>query len=89
MVLNELATNATKYGALSVETGSVTVSWKIVDNTGKRVLRVRWKELGGPKVASPSKQGFGTRLIQSGLSGQAHLDYAEDGIACSIELYLQ
>jgi len=56
MVLNELATNATKYGALSVETGSVTVSWKIVDNTGKRVLRVRWKELGGPKLSREERK---------------------------------
>lgn len=60
LILHELATNATKYGSLSVEEGKVTISWKEED--GRVVLL--WQESGGPAVATPSRRGFGSVLIE-------------------------
>ena len=88
MVLNELATNATKYSALSVAAGSVTVSWNVLESAGT-LVQILWKERGGPPVVPPTKQGFGTRLIQASLSGRTRLDYVADGVTCSIEMPLQ
>ena len=68
LLLNELCTNATKYGALSKESGSVAVSWA-EDAAGKSLI-VRWVERGGPQVAPPAARGFGTRLIESGIPRQ-------------------
>ena len=54
MVLHELATNAAKYGALSGDEGKVRVAWHVLDDE----LRVEWRELDGPKAASPGHQWF-------------------------------
>ena len=67
MAMHELATNALKYGALSAERGSVTVGWT---TNGKR-FRLRWEESGGPAVAPPQRRGFGSRMIEQGLSSAA------------------
>lgn len=79
LVLNELVTNALKYGALSVPEGSVTVDWTIADG----VFRLAWVERGGPPVAPAAKAGFGTLLIQQSLAhldGQTALDWQPDGL---------
>ncbi|SFE40619.1 sensor histidine kinase [Roseivivax sediminis] len=81
LVTHELATNAAKYGALSVEDGRVDVTWEPDGETGE--LDLVWKENGGPKVEPPERQGLGTRVIGSFLAGKASaaLDFAEDGVA--------
>lgn len=90
MVLHELATNAAKYGALSVGDGRVRIGWRL--NDGGDNLTITWSESGGPLVTQPSAKGFGTRLIQTtveyGLRGQLDLDYAEDGLHSKIVIPL-
>ncbi|MGE5721469.1 MAG: sensor histidine kinase [Sphingomonadales bacterium] len=83
--LHELATNAVKYGALSVPDGSVDLSWSI---EGGR-FRLTWIERDGPKVAAPAASGFGTRLLERALAvelgGSVRLEYPADGARCEIE----
>jgi two-component sensor histidine kinase len=68
LLLNELCTNATKYGALSRDGGIVTLSWEMDENA--QALALRWVESGGPPVTPPTAKGFGTRLIESGIPRQ-------------------
>lgn len=85
MVLNELRTNAAKYGALSADGGKVRIAWTHDPSTG--ALDLVWQEIGGPPVAVPSRSGFGTRLIRQGFGrdlGDVTLDYAPDGVVCRI-----
>jgi two-component sensor histidine kinase len=85
MALHELGTNALKYGALSVEQGSVTVRW----STGGGRFRLRWEERGGPPVVPPARRGFGSRMIERGLAaelrGEAHIDWRPEGMVCTID----
>ncbi|WCT75311.1 PAS domain-containing protein [Sphingomonas naphthae] len=83
MALHELATNATKYGALSRDIGHVAIHWAIEGGGDDRILRMEWRETGGPAVTAPDRPGFGTRLMKSlarDLGGTADLDYAADGV---------
>ena len=75
MVLHELGTNAVKYGALSTQAGHVEVRWSVTDG---EQLQFRWSEHDGPAVRTPSRQGFGSRLIQRSLAAdlQATVDHA-------------
>jgi two-component sensor histidine kinase len=79
LLLNELCTNATKYGSLSKEGGRVTLSWAAA--AGSLVLR--WVESGGPPVLPPAAKSFGTRLMQDALprqlGGTAHLSFPPAG----------
>lgn len=90
LIMHEMATNAVKYGALSVPTGQVRVSWLVED--GGKMLRIKWTESGGPPVATPAASGYGTRLIQSAaaynLHGQVELEYAIDGLKAEIVIPL-
>jgi two-component sensor histidine kinase len=90
MVLHELATNAAKYGALSIPEGRVKIEWSHTLN-GKLVLR--WTETDGPSVKPPSRQGFGTRLldqvVRAQLNGETRFDWRTGGLACEIEISLQ
>ena len=91
MVIHELATNAAKYGALSVPGGHVAIDWSHFDDEKKgRSLRIRWSESGGPEVVTPTRRGFGTRLVKEGtafeLRGSAVIDYAPGGVVCVIEI---
>ena len=65
LVLHELGTNAVKYGALSNESGRIEISWRLDD--GGRVALFEWRELAGPPVSPPSRQGFGSALIRKSL----------------------
>ncbi|MBL6082440.1 PAS domain S-box protein [Belnapia sp. T18] len=67
MLLHELATNAAKYGAMSVPGGLVEVCWRLDDApTGDKILYLRWSERGGPPVqSSPARRGFGSRVIEA------------------------
>lgn len=88
LALHELATNAVKYGALSKQTGSVTLRWQTVLGTEGWTLTLRWTEQGGPPVKPPSRKGFGSRLIERGLAGdlggEAKMDYRSTGLVCTI-----
>jgi two-component sensor histidine kinase len=77
MTLNELCTNTTKFGALSVPAGRIEIVW-MVDEATQR-LRLTWSEKNGPTVHAPSRQSFGTRLIGSlGQQLKGHVDLAYD-----------
>ncbi|WP_245277949.1 HWE histidine kinase domain-containing protein [Rhizobium leguminosarum] len=91
LVLHELATNATKYGALSVDTGVVELDWSTRREAGDDRLDVRWRERGGPAVEAPKRRGFGSRLINSTLSafGNVSVDYAPTGLMMSFDASLQ
>lgn len=84
MALHELATNAVKYGALSTDSGSVLLRWDILDGVGTDRLRFRWQETGGPTVTSPTRTGFGSRMIERALAvetgGTAEIEYDPSGI---------
>lgn len=89
MTFNELCTNTTKFGALSVPTGRVHISWT-VDKESQR-LRLTWTESGGPAVNQPSRQSFGTRMMGSlglQLSGQVKLAYEPTGFVYTLDVPL-
>lgn len=85
--IQELSTNAAKYGALSCEGGSVEVTWRHQQD-GK--LFLRWIERGGPPPQPPTRVGFGTRLIRDLLAQetgwQVSLDYAPQGLQCTMTI---
>jgi two-component system, chemotaxis family, CheB/CheR fusion protein len=87
MAVHELTTNAVKYGALSVPGGRVKVEWRL--RPGSR-LTLRWAERGGPPVSPPSRQGFGTRVIERMVCGQCNgeldFDWRAEGVVCEITL---
>lgn len=90
MAIHELATNAAKYGALSVPGGHVVINWN-VDNDGPRTLiRLLWSEGGGPTVEQPTRKGFGTRLLrhsfQGDFGGNVILHYLPMGFQCVMEI---
>jgi signal transduction histidine kinase/CheY-like chemotaxis protein len=89
MALHELCTNAAKYGALSNDQGRVRIQWSVAGVDGPCVLRLEWSEKGGPLVKLPTRSGFGSRLLERGLShdlrGKAHLEFAPAGVRCTIE----
>jgi two-component system, chemotaxis family, CheB/CheR fusion protein len=91
LVLYELATNAIKYGALSVSDGRVQIAWRLHDgDSGELMLSFRWEEHGGPRVAQPARRGFGSELLQRQLTyelkGQATMDFAEEGLKVLLEI---
>ncbi|MDI3308245.1 MAG: HWE histidine kinase domain-containing protein [Acetobacteraceae bacterium] len=93
MAVHELATNALKHGALSVEGGRVAVSWRAVGRAASRMLRLRWVETGGPPVPGvPTRRGFGTRVVDATirrqLGGTVSLAWEAQGLICDIELPL-
>ena len=89
LMLHELATNAAKYGALSVPDGRVAVTWDVTAPMGgEPMVRMTWRESGGPTVAIPTRKGFGSRLIERGLvgavGGTVGLDYDPAGVVCRV-----
>jgi two-component sensor histidine kinase len=88
LTLHELATNAAKYGALSVPTGRVNVVWKIVGE----LFDIAWVETGGPPARRPEKNGFGTNLtrrsVESQLRGKITYDWLSDGLTVTLTLPL-
>jgi len=90
LVLHELATNARKYGGLSVPQGRLSVKWE-VHSSGSRTLLLDWTESGGPQVSAPLTAGFGTTLIERTLqthSGEATVRYGVTGVTCKLRLPL-
>jgi len=92
MALHELMTNATKYGALSNEAGRVALTWGRMKDAETERLDLRWEEIDGPSVTTPSRQGFGSRLITGGLArelgGDVRLEYPPTGVVCTISAAL-
>ncbi len=81
MALHELATNAVKYGALSIPGGQVRIGWTA---SAGEAAELEWREIGGPPVTAPARLGFGSRLLRQGLAAElgapAALDYARTGL---------
>jgi two-component sensor histidine kinase len=90
MVLNELGTNAIKYGALSIPEGRVDIIAHVDDARG--LFRLVWTESGGPVVRPPARRSFGTRLIEQGmmsqLQGKSTLTFAPSGVVCELDIPL-
>ena len=87
MTFNELCTNTTKFGALSVPAGRVEIAWTI-DNETQR-LRLIWTEIGGPAVTTPTRRSFGTRMIGSlgqQLNGEVDLAYLPTGFVYTLDV---
>jgi two-component sensor histidine kinase len=83
MIFHELATNASKHGALTSASGAVEVLWDIRPDGEGHALAVQWREHGGPEVRKPRHKGFGLRLISKVLSGaQVDMDFAPAGLLC-------
>ncbi len=88
LILHELATNAAKHGSLSRPTGSVIVEWTVTRND-PRLLKVVWHEQGGPPVQQPVTSGFGSALIENGISSATvKREFKRTGLICTIELPL-
>lgn len=90
LVLHELATNAAKYGALSVEAGEILIAWSLPDDG--RSLDLTWTERGGPPVKRPVRSGFGStlveRIVARSLRGTMSVDYCERGLEARLTLPL-
>ncbi len=84
LAFHELATNASKYGALAADAGQLAVTWDVQDGE----VRIVWKEQGGPEVTRPERRGFGRvlleRLIGATLNGSVDLDFRSAGVVCEI-----
>jgi len=89
LAIHELATNATKYGALSVPSGKVKISWE-VDRDQRNLFLLRWVEQGGPRVVPPTRNGFGHLVIQEmierSLNAQVALGFAAHGVEWSASI---
>ncbi len=90
LAMHELATNALKHGAWSTAAGSVALTWRLYapDKGGERI-HIEWREQGGPPVAVPARRGFGSRLIERGLSaemgGDVRMMFEPEGLICTID----
>jgi two-component system CheB/CheR fusion protein len=89
LVLYELATNAAKYGALSVPDGRIELQWHIVEDNDRRVLHLVWREQDGPPVRRPTKSGMGSALIEHAIPhATVKHELHENGLLCIIEVSL-
>jgi two-component sensor histidine kinase len=85
LLIHELATNAAKYGALSVHSGQISIHWTLVETN----LAIEWRETGRPIVAAPTHKGFGTRLLSRALGqfgGSAELNFDPSGLICTMNV---
>lgn len=85
LAFHELTTNASKYGALSVDAGMISIAWR--REAGR--IRILWQESGGPTVTAPERRGFGRvlleRLVGATLNGTVTLDFRPEGLVCEID----
>lgn len=85
MALHELGTNASKYGALSVDGGTVQIDWRIDEKDGQ--AHIVWAESGGPPVSKPERRGVGTRLLTpNGALRALVLEFRPEGVVCNMTL---
>lgn len=90
LALHELATNAAKYGALSNDSGIVTISWEVVcDDAGDQRFVMTWSESGGPPVTKPSQRGFGSTVVddmlKASVRGEIDFDFEPSGLKWRVE----
>ena len=89
MAVHELSTNALKYGSLSAEVGTVSVRWTVDANERAPRFHLEWREQGGPAVETPTRRGFGLRMIERGLAaelgGNVTLEFESSGLRCTID----
>jgi two-component sensor histidine kinase len=89
LALHELATNAMKYGALSVDGGSVAITWNVREQANDLRFNLEWREIGGPAVNKPERTGFGSFMIERSLSayfkGAARIEYAPGGVLFTLD----
>lgn len=90
MMLHELVTNASKYGALSNATGRIDLVWRIVGSGPQAQLALNWREVGGPAVSPPTRSGFGSRLLKVGFGGDSRsvLAHAVEGVTADFTVPL-
>ncbi|TXM72497.1 PAS domain-containing protein [Methylobacterium sp. WL69] len=93
LALHELATNATKYGAIANEAGTIDLRWHVVHEGVAPRFCMTWSEQGGPPIlVQPSRRGFGSRLIERSFAaevgGEVRLTYAPTGLTCRLEASL-
>lgn len=92
IALNELATNAAKYGSLSNAAGRLLVQWTIIREPSGQRLAISWAESDGPAVSAPKRKGFGSQVLERGLAmeidAEVSLNYAPSGLQCSIDIPL-
>ncbi len=90
LAMGELATNSIKYGALSVTTGCVDISWEVRNTENDSMLEITWCETGGPEVVPPEKEGFGSLLLRhivgEELGGTSDLKFLASGIEWKTEI---
>jgi PAS domain S-box-containing protein len=93
MALNELATNAAKYGALSCDQGELSLVWQVLEGSDHTLLELVWQERGGPPVEAPARRGFGTRFIERcierDLGGEVDLLFERPGVCCRLSIPLK
>jgi two-component sensor histidine kinase len=87
LALHELSINARRHGALSCKDGRIRIDWMLGVEAGGRVLKLTWRESGGPSVRLPERAGFGTTILRA-IFSRAEFDYAAQGLACTLELAL-
>ena len=88
MALHELATNAVKYGALSVPCGRIHLEWSIAGESAKPLFHMNWTERDGPSVAKPKRTGFGHTVVEAmirhDLKGEAYLHFHPTGVVWTL-----
>lgn len=90
LLLHELGTNAVKHGALSNDTGRVDIAWSIDPTGDQPMLNISWRESGGPGIAPPTREGFGSRLIGMGVAGSGDVErrYEPTGLIVTFQVPL-
>lgn len=90
LALHELSTNAAKYGALSNDTGEISVHWWLAERAGTRRFYIEWQERGGPPVEPPHHEGFGQKVMERiaahALEGNVSLDFATTGVVWRLDI---
>jgi two-component sensor histidine kinase len=94
LVLHELTTNASKYGALSVHDGRIEIGWRVEPQPDKPArLKLEWRECDGPLVQAPERSGFGSRFIQGSIAtellGVARMEFEPEGLRCTVDIPLE
>lgn len=87
LIMHELATNATKHGALSTPTGKVAIGW--TRDPGDDGIRLNWQEQGGPPVGKPNRKGFGQVVFErigASLDGAISVDFRPEGFVCDVTI---
>jgi two-component system CheB/CheR fusion protein len=93
LAIHEFATNAVKYGALSQAHGTVEIAWSLMAKDERQHLLLEWSEKDGPQVTTPTRQGFGSKLIEQqieyGLGGKVDIRYSPQGVRARLEVPLR